>query len=47
MMESGNVNGAIKLLTNNIAGGILPLNEKTVVTPVKSTQKEEKKIKTS
>lgn len=31
-MEKGNVNGAIKLLTNNMAGGILPLNEETLDT---------------
>ena len=33
MMESGNVNGSIKLLTNTMAGGILPMNdEETLVT---------------
>ena len=32
MMESGNVNDATKLLTNNTAGGILPLNKDTLVT---------------
>ena len=26
LMQKGNVNGAIKLLTNNMKGGILPLN---------------------
>ena len=30
MMQKGNVNGAIKLLTNNMKNGILPLNEQTL-----------------
>ena len=30
LMQKGNVNGAIKLLTNNMKGGILPLNEQTM-----------------
>ena len=30
MMESGNVNRAIKLITNNMGGGILPLDEETL-----------------
>lgn len=30
MMQKGNVNGAIKLLTNNMAGGVLPLNDDTI-----------------
>ena len=29
-MQKGNVNGAIKLLTNNMQGGVLPLNEETI-----------------
>lgn len=30
LMLKGNVNGAIKLITNNMAGGILPLNDQTL-----------------
>ena len=30
MMEKGNVNGALKLLTNNMSNGILPLNDITL-----------------
>ena len=30
LMQKGNVNGAIKLLTNNMKGGILPLNNETM-----------------
>ena len=30
LMQKGNVNGAIKILTNNMESGILPLNEKTL-----------------
>jgi hypothetical protein len=30
LMEKGNVNGALKLLTNNMANGILPLNDETL-----------------
>ena len=30
MMHKGNVNGAIKLITNNIQNGILPLNNETL-----------------
>jgi len=30
LMEKGNVNGALKLLTNNMANGILPLNNQTL-----------------
>ena len=30
MMHNGNVNGAIKVLTNNMENGILPLNEETL-----------------
>ena len=29
-MQKGNINGALKLLTNNMANGILPLNEETL-----------------
>jgi hypothetical protein len=29
-MQKGNVNGAMKILTNNMQNGILPLNEKTI-----------------
>ena len=29
MMNKGNVNGALKLLTENMSNGILPLNDKT------------------
>ena len=29
-MSKGNINGAIKLLTNNMGNGILPLNEETI-----------------
>ena len=29
-MQKGNINGAIKVLTNNMAGGVLPLNEETL-----------------
>ena len=29
-MQKGNINGAIKLLTNNMENGILPLNENTL-----------------
>jgi len=29
LTKKGNVNGAIKLLTNNMKGGILPLNNQT------------------
>ena len=32
LMENGNVNGAIKLLTDNMAGGILSLNDETIET---------------
>ena len=32
LMESGNVNGAIKLITNNMGGGILPLDDETLET---------------
>lgn len=28
-MGKGNINGALKLLANNLANGILPLDEKT------------------
>ena len=30
MMEKGNVNGALKVLTNNMSNGILPLNDETL-----------------
>ena len=30
MMIKGNVNGALKLLTENISNGILPLNDRTL-----------------
>ena len=30
-MQKGNVNGALKLLTNNIQDGIVPLNEGTIL----------------
>eukprot|EP00111_Clytia_hemisphaerica_P007481 TCONS_00021735-protein len=30
MMQKGNVNGAIKLLTNNMRGGVLPLDDNTI-----------------
>ena len=30
LMKSGNVNGALKLLTDNMSGGILPLNDETL-----------------
>ena len=30
LVQKGNVNGAIKLLTNNMKGGILPLNQQTM-----------------
>ena len=30
LMQKGNVNGAIKLLTNNMKGGILSLNDQTM-----------------
>ena len=29
-MQKGNINGALKLLTNNMQNGILPLNDKTI-----------------
>ena len=29
-MEKGNVNGAIRIVTNNMGGGILPLNDETL-----------------
>ena len=29
LMGKGNINGALKLLANNLANGILPLDEKT------------------
>ena len=29
-MQKGNINGAIRLLTNNMQGGVLPLNEETI-----------------
>ena len=29
-MQKGNINGAIKILTNNMQNGILPLNEQTL-----------------
>ena len=31
MMSKGNVNGALKLLTENMPNGILPLNDKTLM----------------
>ena len=30
LMQRGNVNGAMKLLTNNMGGGVLPLNDDTL-----------------
>jgi len=30
LMEKGNVNGAIKILTNNMSGGIVPLTDETL-----------------
>ena len=30
LMKQGNANGAVKLLTENMAGGILPLNDETM-----------------
>ena len=30
LSKKGNINGAIKLLTNNMQNGVLPLNEKTL-----------------
>ena len=30
LMGKGNINGALKLLTNNMTNGILPLDEKTL-----------------
>ena len=30
MMEKGNVNGTLKVLTNNMSNGILPLNDETL-----------------
>ena len=30
LLQKGNVNGALKLLTNNMSGGILPLNDDTL-----------------
>ena len=30
LMQKGNVNSAIKLLTNNMSGGVLPLNQETL-----------------
>ena len=29
-MQKGNVNGALKILTNNMSGGILPLTDETL-----------------
>ena len=29
-MQKGNVNGAIKVLSNNMKGGVLPLNDETL-----------------
>ena len=31
-MQQVNINGAIKLLTNNMQNGVLPLNEKNIRT---------------
>ena len=31
LMEKGNVNGALKLLTSNISNGIVPLDDKTLI----------------
>ena len=33
-MQKGNVNGALKLLTENMQNGVLPLNEETLQTLV-------------
>ena len=30
MMSKGNINGALKVLTENMSNGILPLNDKTL-----------------
>ena len=30
LMQKGNVNGALKLLTNNMSNGILPLTDETL-----------------
>ena len=30
-METGNVNAAIHIVTNNMGGGILPLNDETLI----------------
>ena len=30
LMQKGNINGAIKLVTNNMSGGVLPLNNQTL-----------------
>ena len=40
-MQQGNINGTIKLLTNNMQNGVLPLNEKTL------EQQRQKRRKTS
>ena len=29
-MQKGNANGALKILTNNMSGGILPLTDETL-----------------
>ena len=29
-MQKGNVNGAMKILTNNMQNGVLPLNKETI-----------------
>ena len=43
---AGNVN-TIKLITNNMGGGTLSLNDETLKTLIKSILKEEKRTKTS
>ena len=39
MMEKKNVNGALKLLTNNISNGILSLDDKTLKLLMKKNPK--------
>ena len=42
-MEKGNVNGAMKLLTDNMQNGVLPLNEQTL-NMLKNKHPEGKKV---
>jgi hypothetical protein len=39
-MAKGNINGALKILTNNMADGILPLTDETLTSSAKNIQRE-------